>query len=318
MITAGVCGVSVRGRKTVIAGMSRSSVPSAPGAAPDHTGMSWPSWTGGGCCAEAPSTANTNTIIARAQVRTIPCLQSDFRMNNEHSNSPPQPRRGGCAIKKRREATIAREDGLVLLSILDHPHPVRSNKEAPRRSLEVAATPPRLRRGVSQITPFLFSHADDGRGFVEAPFLCGLRRSQPRGVTDRRIRAILQQQFGHLDGTLIIIGKREQRHLVSTRDRGGKRAIRRKQLGQAIDSARETPSPNISTERREDGNHFRSPLIVGTPQRSGIVVPLDRVNIGAAGNQSPCDLRGAALCSDVESTHASVIGHVRRCSHLQQ
>src|SRR5438876_4984137 len=31
------------------------------------------------------------------------------------ANSPPQPRRGGCAAKKSCEATLARADGVVLV-----------------------------------------------------------------------------------------------------------------------------------------------------------------------------------------------------------
>src|SRR5688572_16634810 len=67
-------------------------------------------------------------------------------------NSPPQPRRGGCAIKQKREATFERADGVVLAggSFPGQHHPVRSNEEASRVFLDVAATPPRLRRGALQ------------------------------------------------------------------------------------------------------------------------------------------------------------------------
>jgi hypothetical protein len=47
--------------------------------------------------------------------------------------SPPQQRRGGCAIKKMARSTIHRADGVVLshfneMSFLDQHHPGRSFK----------------------------------------------------------------------------------------------------------------------------------------------------------------------------------------------
>jgi hypothetical protein len=47
--------------------------------------------------------------------------------------SPPQQRRGGCAIKKMSRSTIHRADGVVLtkfneMSFLDQHHPGRSYK----------------------------------------------------------------------------------------------------------------------------------------------------------------------------------------------
>ena len=42
-------------------------------------------------------------------------LDSSMKISRR-ANSPPQPRRGGCAIKESREATIARADGVVLVS----------------------------------------------------------------------------------------------------------------------------------------------------------------------------------------------------------
>jgi hypothetical protein len=53
--------------------------------------------------------------------------------------------------ERRREATTLRADGVVWpIELFFHPHhPVRSSKEASRFFSDVAATPPRLRRGVS-------------------------------------------------------------------------------------------------------------------------------------------------------------------------
>src|SRR6266705_4527211 len=42
-------------------------------------------------------------------------------------NSPAQMRRGGCAVRKSREATLARADGVVLINqihFVDQHHPV--------------------------------------------------------------------------------------------------------------------------------------------------------------------------------------------------
>ncbi len=78
-------------------------------------------------------------------------------------NSPPQMRRGGCAVRKSREATLARADGVVLINqihFVDQHHPVLHvspyRAHASRRSVkggfatffDVASTPPQLRRGV--------------------------------------------------------------------------------------------------------------------------------------------------------------------------
>jgi hypothetical protein len=54
---------------------------------------------------------------------------------NRHAPSPPQQRRGGCAIKKRRDSHISRADGVVLVkkSFGQH-HPVRDDyKDAARQ-----------------------------------------------------------------------------------------------------------------------------------------------------------------------------------------
>ena len=79
---------------------------------------------------------------------------------------PSSARRGGCAIKKSREASLARADGderseckrgsaqpvIVVFNLnkilwnLDH-HPVRSIKDASRYFVEVAAIPSSGRRG---------------------------------------------------------------------------------------------------------------------------------------------------------------------------
>src|SRR5260370_1393420 len=48
MTAAGVFGATVRGRDTVMTGVSVSSDPSAPGDGPVHKGMTWPSWIGRG------------------------------------------------------------------------------------------------------------------------------------------------------------------------------------------------------------------------------------------------------------------------------
>src|SRR6185436_12994966 len=65
--------------------------------------------------------------------------------------SPPQLRRGGCAIKKmqRSNRNSRRRGGVdqVRLNSLDQHHPVRSNNVAAQLFLCVAATPPQLRRG---------------------------------------------------------------------------------------------------------------------------------------------------------------------------
>ena len=56
-------------------------------------------------------------------------------------------------LRKYREATLVRADGVVLVNnrtdFLDQHHPVRSYQRWLRDSLlDVASTPPRLRRGV--------------------------------------------------------------------------------------------------------------------------------------------------------------------------
>src|SRR6187401_762506 len=62
-MAAGVLAGIVRGRYTVMTGMSASAVPSAPGAAPVHKGMTCPSWIGrgGSACADGcPVTATAS------------------------------------------------------------------------------------------------------------------------------------------------------------------------------------------------------------------------------------------------------------------
>ena len=65
--------------------------------------------------------------------------------------------RGGVAARSRenREATAARADGVVLVRKLDQHHPVRSIIGGFATFLDVAATPPRLRRGISAIIVIL-------------------------------------------------------------------------------------------------------------------------------------------------------------------
>jgi hypothetical protein len=53
----------------------------------------------------------------------------------------------GCAIKKRRDSHTSRADGVVFAKFLDQHHPVRSIKVAARYFINVASTPPLLRRG---------------------------------------------------------------------------------------------------------------------------------------------------------------------------
>jgi hypothetical protein len=66
-------------------------------------------------------------------------------------------------VKKSREASIARADGVVLVkrmdglwnqreSFLDQHHPVRSIKGGCAIFFDVAATPPQLRRGIFRVT----------------------------------------------------------------------------------------------------------------------------------------------------------------------
>src|SRR5215470_17434772 len=66
--------------------------------------------------------------------------------------SPPQLRRGGCAIKKmsRSDRDSRRRGGVVQVqsNSLDQHHPGRSNKVASHFLLDVASTPPQLRRGL--------------------------------------------------------------------------------------------------------------------------------------------------------------------------
>ena len=61
-------------------------------------------------------------------------------------------RRGDCAVKIRsRGATFFRAGGVVMINhrlFIDQHHPVRSMKEASRRFINVASTPPQLRRGI--------------------------------------------------------------------------------------------------------------------------------------------------------------------------
>ena len=49
---------------------------------------------------------------------------------------------------RSREASLVRADGVVLARFPDQHHPVRSTKVASGYFLDVAATPPRLRRGM--------------------------------------------------------------------------------------------------------------------------------------------------------------------------
>src|SRR5262245_50029091 len=63
--------------------------------------------------------------------------------------SPPQQRRGGCAIKKSREATLAAQTGWCWSkNSLANTTPSAPPKEAPRCFLDVASTPPLLRSGL--------------------------------------------------------------------------------------------------------------------------------------------------------------------------
>ena len=127
-----------------------------------------------------------------------------------------------------------------------------------------------------------------------------------------------EQQFGDLDRAVIIIGQREQRHLVATRDRGGKGRIRSKQLDKAIDSTRKAQSTDIAAERSENSDHLLPPLIVGMAKRRGVVVALDHIDIGTPSDQQPCDFNRAAVRREVKSAEPLLIGHVRRRSHLEQ
>ena len=72
--------------------------------------------------------------------------------------SPPQPRRGGCAIKEKLRSILdQRRRGGVGKAIgfgsgTTPPRPLLSI-DASRLFLEVASTPPQLRRGAPQLTP---------------------------------------------------------------------------------------------------------------------------------------------------------------------
>src|SRR4026209_780112 len=90
-------------------------------------------------------------------------LRGSFESSGD--GSPPQQRRGGCAIKKklrshlnsRRRARSASPAGRSIkesvVQKFPWPHyPVRSTEEASQLLLDVAATPPLLRRG-ARITP---------------------------------------------------------------------------------------------------------------------------------------------------------------------
>ena len=63
-----------------------------------------------------------------------------------------------AAIKKSREATLARADGVVWSrNLINHTTPSAPSKEASRLLLDVAATPPRLRRGVFALFQIIHS-----------------------------------------------------------------------------------------------------------------------------------------------------------------
>src|SRR6185369_3751219 len=78
--------------------------------------------------------------------------------------SPPQLRRGGCAIKKmqRSNRNSRRRGGVnqVRLNSLDQHHPGRSNNVASQLFLCVAATPPQLRRGYPADLQFIHTFID--------------------------------------------------------------------------------------------------------------------------------------------------------------
>jgi hypothetical protein len=58
-------------------------------------------------------------MIAIVEFMAVAYFAFRLEMANscETRGSPPQPRRGGCAIKKKREATLARADLVVLVNI---------------------------------------------------------------------------------------------------------------------------------------------------------------------------------------------------------
>ena len=83
--------------------------------------------------------------------------------------SPPQLRRGGCAIKKmqRSNRNSRRRGGVdqVRLNSLDQHHPGRSNNVASQLFLCVAATPPQLRRGYPADLQFIQTFYDRAYGY---------------------------------------------------------------------------------------------------------------------------------------------------------
>jgi len=75
--------------------------------------------------------------------------------------SPPQQRRGGCAIKKKARSTIHRADGVVLIKFnemnsLDQHHPGRSDKVLGTFSL-CRCHPSSAEEGISHY-PAIHSH----------------------------------------------------------------------------------------------------------------------------------------------------------------
>src|ERR1051326_1411557 len=94
----------------------------------------------------------------------------------------PQLRRGGCAVNKRREATLvprrrARSASAIVRSsnsgvdqpffyLLTSTTPSAPDKEAPRYLFDVASTPPQLRRGVCAPTgcvKYIDALAEEGK-----------------------------------------------------------------------------------------------------------------------------------------------------------
>ena len=77
------------------------------------------------------------------------------RFESSGYGSPPQQRRGGCAIKKKLRSHLnSRRRGSVVQKFLGHTTPSAPLKEASQLLLDVASTPPLLRRGARITTPY--------------------------------------------------------------------------------------------------------------------------------------------------------------------
>ena len=140
---------------------------------------------------------------------------------------------------------------------------------------------------------------------------------EPCGVPHRRIGTVRKEQLGDLDRALVVVRQAEQGQLSARRSEGERWILGEEGL-EALDRATEAKAADITAHGRDHGDHLPPTLVVGVAERGGVMAPLDRIDLGPAGDEEPGDPDRARVGRAVQRAAVFAVAHIRRHAEVEQ